>query len=520
MDSNEPQTHGNGSHPPFPLTGPAEAGGEGSHPAGSGDSGAAARPFPPRHGATEHRALAQNRVSQSAFHNPGVFGRMFPTLPPAKFDEVALKALAQEMLDDTGGADNPAISAGFTFLGQFVDHDITFDPTSSLERQNDPEAIHNFRTPLLELDSVYGSGPKVQPFLYDASDPNKMLIGMDETGTPNDLPRNRQGVALTGDPRNDENLIVSRLHLTFLKLHNRVVDGIRAGTIEIEAGEPVFEAAQRVVRWHYQWIVANEFLRKILGECLWKELIEPLREDSPGPGQDPVGNVLDRALQHFRWKEEPFIPVEFAVAAYRFGHSQVRARYRINDGDPLPIFPDLAVSESLTAGKVLRADRIVDLSHFFDLGSGGPVLQGKKIDATISGPLGRLPGGGVLPELNLRRGNAFGLPSGQRVAAALGIRKPLSETDLAIKGRKLTELGFPPRKAPLWYYILKEAEVEGAGEHLGPVGGRIVGEVFLGLLKGDFNSYLNQDPYWKPFLPAAMPGDFTMADLVRFAAQV
>ncbi|HEX3127453.1 MAG TPA: heme peroxidase family protein [Thermoanaerobaculia bacterium] len=440
------------------------------------------QPFsPPRHGVTLHRALEPGRIHRSAFHDPGVFGRMFPALPAAEFDPATLAKLAAAMLDDGAGEDNPAMPAGFTFLGQFVDHDITFDPTSSLERQNDPEAIHNFRTPLLELDSVYGAGPSVQPFLYDSRDRDKLLIGVDSAGGPNDLPRNRQGVALTGDPRNDENLIVSQLHLAFLKLHNKVVAGVRNGTIATEPGEPVFEAAQRLVRWHYQWIVANEFLRKILGETLWKEMTEPL---------------------FFRWKEEPFIPVEFAVAAYRFGHSQVRAKYRINaTAGFLPIFPDLAVGPNLTADRVLRSDRTVELRHFFD-----GTLLGKKIDSVVSGPLGKLPsGGGSLPLRNLQRGVAFGLPSGQRVAKALGL-KPLTDDQLRVKGEQI----LPPGKAPLWYYILKEAEVLAKGEHLGPVGGRIVGEVLLGLLKGDARSYLNQDPLWQPSLGA------TMADLVAF----
>lgn len=479
--------------------------------------------FPPRHGFTIHRALEQENVSRSAFHDPGVFGRMFPTLPPARFDDSALRALAPLMLNSFGGEDNSDIPAGFTFLGQFIDHDITFDPTSSLERQNDPEAIHNFRTPLLELDSVYGSGPEVHPFLYDANDRDKMLIGQDSEGKPNDLPRNLQGVALLGDPRNDENLIVSQLHLTFLKFHNRVVDHIRQHGVEEGAEvrpELVFEEAQRVVRWHYQWIVANEFLLEILGKDLWKELYEPLRRSGPIGGQKPVGNVLDEALRHFRWNEEPFIPVEFAMAAYRFGHSQVRQRYKISEATVLAIFPDLAVPMNFPdepeKPRVLRADRRVDFARFF--GSGSSVQRGKRIDTKISVALSKLPNDeGSLPERNLRRGNAFSLPSGQRVAAALGL-KPLSDADLAIEGKELKELGFPARKAPLWYYVLKEAELTAEGRHLGPVGGRIVGEVFLGLLKGDLNSYFNQDPFWAPFLSKDTPGDFSMAELIKFVA--
>jgi hypothetical protein len=493
-------------------------------------SAAELRSYMPRHGRTTHRALDQRYVSRSAFHNPGAFGRMFPTLPAIPFTDVSLESLASAMGDASGGEDNAGLPAGFTFLGQFIDHDITFDPTSSLEKQNDPEAIHNFRTPVLELDNLYGSGPATQPFLYDSSPQNigKFLIGQDAAGQPNDLPRNRQGTALIGDPRNDENLIVSQLHLAFLKFHNRTLDHLKQKGGE--GGEPVepeflFEETQRVVRWHYQWIVVHEFLRKTLGETLWGRLLAP--EDSRGNGrggrsgrtvgQDPIGNVLDESLEHYRWKEEPFIPVEFAVAAYRFGHSQVRPGYRINASFGGAIFPDLSVRPNLSSDNVLAAGRTVDWSLFFDLG--GTAQPGKKIDARISSPLLQLPGfttSSSLPERNLKRGNSFSLPWGQRVASAMH-QRPLSDEQLAINGVRLTELGFPPRKAPLWYYILKEAEVTARGAHMGPVGGRIIGEVFLGLLKGDFKSYLNQDPDWKPFLPAASQGSFTIADLIRFA---
>ncbi|MDQ3803117.1 MAG: heme peroxidase family protein [Acidobacteriota bacterium] len=492
--------------------------------------------FMPRHGRTAHRALEQKHVARSAFHNPGVFGRMFPTLPSIQFTDVSLENLAKAMGSPSGGEDNPNIFSGFTFLGQFIDHDITFDPTSSLEKQNDPEAIQNFRTPVLELDSVYGSGPATQPFLYDADPANagKLLIGRDADGRPNDLPRNSQGTALLGDPRNDENLIVSQLHLTFLKFHNKVLDHLKAKGAEGGVAVPpefIFEETQRVVRWHYQWIVVNEFLRKTLGEALWSRLVKPEgggkdgkgkegKEVPPGTtvGQDPIGNVLDGTLKFYRWKGEPFIPVEFAVAAYRFGHSQIRPGYRINDGFGDSIFPGLFVRANLTADNVLKAGRAVDWSKFFDLGAAG-AQPGKQIDEHLSSPLLNLPGVATipsLPERNLKRGNTFSLPWGQRVAAAIGAQ-PLTDDQLAINGTKLTDMGFPAERAPLWYYILREAAVEAGGAHLGTVGGTIVGEVFLGLLKGDFKSYFNQDPLWKPFLPAANAGDFKIADLIRFA---
>jgi hypothetical protein len=123
----------------------------------------------------------------------------------------------------------------------------------------------------------------------------------------------------------------------------------------------------------------------------------------------------------------------------------------------------------------------------------------------------------ALAGLNLRRGRALGLPSGQDVAAAMSLT-PLTAAELDLDGLSLTAAQKTALKAhtPLWYYLLREAQVKGSGEHLGPVGGRIVAEVLVGLLDGDPQSYLSQKPLWKPFLPAATAGDFTMKDLVKF----
>jgi hypothetical protein len=111
--------------------------------------------------------------------------------------------------------DNPNLTAGFTFLGQFLDHDMTFDPTSSLERQADPEQVANFRTPSFGLDNVYGAGPAGSPHLYDKAGGKGSKFLLEETGTAgkSDLPRNSQNVALIGDPRDDENMIISQLQV-------------------------------------------------------------------------------------------------------------------------------------------------------------------------------------------------------------------------------------------------------------------------------------------------------------------
>src|SRR6184192_2769734 len=194
----------------------------------------------------------------------GRFGRMFRNLPPLLPDDKDLEALARQMVEpeptgeeDTGG-DNPDIPAGFTYFGQFVDHDLTFDPTSQLERDNDPDALVDFRTPAFDLDSVYGRGPDDQPYLYDGND--GFLLGTALTGGDpgaQDLPRNgaTPARALIGDSRNDENSIVSQLHGLFLRFHNR--------TLKDNPGRP-FAEIQKLVRFHYQYVVLNDFLARIV----------------------------------------------------------------------------------------------------------------------------------------------------------------------------------------------------------------------------------------------------------------
>lgn len=497
-----------------------------------------------RHG---HMPLGGENPPRSTYYDQGKFGRLFPSLPPFAMDSPQLREALKEIgkrggimdpkddLDDPVGLivnpaknvenpNNPNLTAGITFLGQFLDHDMTFDPTSSLERQQDPETIANFRTPFLELDSLYGSGPNVSPHLYDqtaAGGGIKFLVetipGSDAVSRDGklrfDLPRNSQNVALIGDPRNDENLIVSQLHLAFLKFHNAVVDHVKSKTGWTNPAE-VFAEAQRLVRWHYQWIIVHEFLPATVGK-------------------KTVDKVLTKGRKFYNWRNLPFIPVEFAVAAYRFGHSQVRPSYRANFG-PKPddsgqfialIFddgrhtspnPDASDPNDLRGGK-RAARRFIDWQTFFDFGD-KRVRPNKKIDTKLSSVLFDLPGiPGAEPQSlaqrNLLRHLTFSVPSGQRVAKAMS-EDLLSSEDLAdLKPYQLET------RTPLWFYILREADVLGKeGKHLGPVAGRIVAEVFIGLLEGDRLSYLRQDPEWKPTLSST--GDFTMVDLLKFAGVV
>lgn len=445
------------------------------------------------HGAMPVRGLASPR---SIYYDSGRFGRLF-NLRPFAANASALRRVGGKggPMDPTGkdNPENEGIPAGFTFLGQFIDHDITFDPTSSLDRQVDPESIRNFRTPNLELDSVYGAGPGANPFLYQKGNRDELLIGADDSGEPRDLPRNQEDVALIGDPRNDENQIVAQLQLAFLKFHNAVVDRLDSGDLPLPHGTTTFEEAQRLVRWHYQWIVSHEFLDHICGKKLAEE-------------------VRTTPRRYYRWRNEPYIPVEFSVAAYRFGHSQVRQGYRLNSDFGAAFFSQ--AGPDLRGGRRLPAQRVIDWSLFFSLDGSRP-QPSMAIDTQLSPPLFDLPGASgreddpiSLAERNLLRHLTFGLPSGQAVAQRMG-EEPLSGSDLA----ELQDEGMH-LATPLWYYVLKEAEHLGEGKHLGPVGGRIVAEVLIGLLDGDNEAYRKAAPQWQPTLG---DGDFTMADLLRIA---
>jgi hypothetical protein len=464
----------------------------------------------PTHGTTQPRGLAESALTASS-STQGRFGRMFRRLPVFAPDEAQLKALAAEMIDRgrTTSADNPAIPAGYTYFGQFVDHDITFDQSTTFDRINDPDGLRNFRTPRFDLDCVYGSGPTASPQLYDRNSAGgiKLLVGANPEALPDgtaleprDLPRNPQGIALIGDPRNDENVIVSQLQLMFIDLHNRMVDRITEQG-EHTAPDDIFREANRLVRWHYQWVVIHDFLKRIAGA----RRVERLFPEGEAP-----------KLRFYKPKQTPFMPVEFSVAAYRFGHSMIRPTYTINDDVPeLPIFTGTKGAGPLDDFRGLRplpAAWTVDWSHFFKTGRRRP-QPSRKIDTRLAEGLFALAGmrkkdDRNLALRNLKRGVTLGLPSGRRVALAIGA-DPLTTK----------ELGFD-HPAPLWYYILREAAVQRNGKELGQVGANIVAEVFLGLLAHDPLSYFSVEPGWRPELPSQKPGEFTMADLIRFATGV
>jgi hypothetical protein len=434
--------------------------------------------------------------------------------------------------DPNVNSNNPAdpgvsnIPAGFTYFGQFVDHDVTFDVSSTLDADTDANTINNMRSPSLDLDSVYGRGPGLDPFLYAfPSSPGvpstaiKLQVGTNRPAGPGgpssngapggmvpqtnwDVPRiPGTNTAVIGDPRNDENLIIVQFQHAMLRFHNAVVDLLVAASF---AGD-IFAEAKRIATHHYQWAVVNDFLKRICGAAVVNAALAGVSA--------PVGSS-------FR------MPVEFAVAAYRFGHSMIRDNYWVNFNFPTATMAQVFQFNRNPLLPVL-SNWVVDFNAFFDTGFSVPMRnKARKIDSVLANELERLPGFtgmmAILATRNLLRGLALGLPSGQGMANSFGI-PPMTAAQLT-SGLPPTEVavlnaggGLLLNKTPLWYYVLREAAVLGGGNQLGPVGARIVAETFVRMLKRDASSYLNAAGGFTPMLPSATPGDFTVADLVNFA---
>jgi hypothetical protein len=414
----------------------------------------------------------------------------------------------QLVLDPALSANNPnntTHTAGTTFVGQFLDHDITLDVSSPLGFPQTPEQSTNGRTPALDLDSVYGGGPATDPELYQS---DGVRLRIESGGIFEDVPRTPNRTAIIADPRNDENAIISGLQAAFILFHNNVVQMLQDSGF---SGN-LFLEARRIVTWHYQWMVLHEFLPLFVGQSM-------------------VNNILSGGRLYYRPEPGPaFIPIEFQIG-YRFGHSMIRPSYALNlgaasggTGDPFFGFIFDPAGEGQPDPVDLRGGaraprRFVGFEIFFNFNEGN-TRPNKLIDTVLSTPLMNLPLGTLpdgapptsLPARNLLRHLTWGVPSGQIIAQWMG-HPMLHLTELSGYGNGV---GLE-NQSPLWYYLLAEAEQLAGGLTLGPTGGRIVGEVFIGLLQLDPSSYLSVDPGWTPTLPSQTPGNFRMTDLLRFA---
>jgi Animal haem peroxidase len=524
----------------------------------------------------------------------------------------SIKAEVDSVKDGADTEENLWLPAGYTYLGQFIDHDLTFDNTSSLNPDDKVEpgkkdrAIVNLRTPRFDLDSLYGDGPDAQPFMYDDDGASLLLKDGFENQCQSsfdqahqDLLRSPNGRAIIGDKRNDENSIVNQIHLTFIKFHNAVVAKLKTTQPDLQ-GTGLFQAAQKEVRWAYQLLVIEDFLPRIVQ----KKVLEDLAYKS----------IADRTHRYALYTEDKRtnLPLEFVGAAYRFGHSGVRFGYRLNTETALSIFPKSTATvgvDSLLGFDPLPASHVIDdWGRFFPTTSpldlppslGCPPEENKKgeaipnpkvrlqfaykIDTTLADPLAALPAnvlptsaakGGAIQEvneaiapkpipdpkdrpslalLNLLRGNTYKIQGGQAIAKVLKEHghhvEPLDSKYLVTRqpAEKEGLLKFVPIDSallcdtPLWFYILAEAqasivdkvrlecgtfsesqllEPEIAKTQLGWVGGRIVAEVFYGLMDSDKESYFHAPPGWKPIWAhdASACQKPIFANLLKFAGQ-
>lgn len=407
-----------------------------------------------------------------------------------------LGGLMKNSLTNLGPNRKTTVRAGYTYFGQFVDHDITRDDTKLAEAGSvAPARTTNGTGPWLELNQLYGEGPEsdMHGDLYEQDKMSFRLDGPLVNGEQFDVPLDGCKKPLLADDRSNGNLIIRQLHVMFLKLHNVAV-----------REKACFEKARQKVRWQYQWLIRNDYLFKI---C------------SPEVYQD----VIERGNRIIDWEKGGFsIPVEFSQAAFRFGHSMVRDTYKLNDRNPKVSLTQLF--EEVRLQRNIPAELAIDWGHFM---RSEPSMA---IDTAIVPSLfslmkqhfhhllvaGAPPQPSELPIRTLRRGAATGLPTGEEVTCAFGreqLRSKYPGRGQVNPWAILDKAGLRGR-TPLWYYILLEAELERNGTGLGYVGSRLVAETIENSLRADCDSFVNQNgPDWKP--PKWKLNGGTMVEITR-----
>jgi hypothetical protein len=511
-----------------------------------------------RHGSESYFVLGEGLLSESVGGRtaslaatveeaapPFRFSRMGPNGRGRQLSENLRKRLGNAMAHTGGGSSQ--IPSGFTYLGQFVDHDLTFDRTAvTLGRLVSPTELLQARSPALDLDSLYGAGPQdpASAQFYAADGVHLKMgrtvaIGADAARRGFDLPRGlgrsaaQRRKAVIPDPRNDENLAVAQTHLAFIRFHNRVVDTLPRATPQAQR----FAKAREIVTRHYQWMLRTDLLPRLCARAV-------------------VEDVFARGRKAFevgaRPTDVPTMPIEFSVAAYRLGHSMIRAAYNWNARFPHGfgtldlLFEFSATSGSLGGGLRLPSNWIADFRRLYDFGEARrrdlvvptrAFNRAMRIDSLIVDPLKNLPTGSFggpavrfddaranLAFRNLTRARMVQLATGQQMVRFLrrhGVRvRALTSAQLrdgrggaSLARFTAAQQAAVLRDTPLWFYVLREAELNGG--RLAGVGARIVAETFHRAMEGSATSIV-REPRWRPHL-GPNRDTFRMVDLLLFA---
>jgi hypothetical protein len=462
--------------------------------------------------------------SPTAFAYRFVFGAADPATVPAS---AALQALGAAIMSEPVAAFAESdIPAGYTYLGQLIFHDITF---------MSPGRKINFRSPALDLDSIFPSAEllaQTPPFGL-----GPLPVGRTTSEgivLAEDLPRVREGInsgqPLIQDPRNDDFLPLAQCHLTLLKFYNAIARNPRNGA-----------AANIRETWvkHFQHLVLHDFAPRIVGRETYEAVLNDGRR-LVAPGC--IGPSTE------------WMPLEFAVACGRYGHSMIRDDYSpwnrlVSTPVGVRDFMDLSFRNSIDGladnNRGLPIKWVTNWFRLFDFAQhplwrdAGEPMKAGRIGTRFTHDLASLPerirarppNAAVdaeafnLATASLLRGREVGIASAQQAfnfCRGRGLNLRQLSTDELIAGetasvrdafRRHDALG---RHTPLWYYVLREAALLGDGNHLGPLGGRVVMETLHAAIEAGEISIL-KDADWRPHLPSVKADDFTIVDLIAFA---
>jgi Animal haem peroxidase len=513
------------------------------------------------HGSESYYVLGEGLLTESVGGRNGALPKATlaaaGVAPPFRFSRMGPKGIGRQLGDPNrkklgnamavGGGGTGPIPSGFTYLGQFIDHDLTFDKTTVMFGANiSPTQMLEGRSPSLDLDALYGAGPAdPDSAKFYESDGMHLNTGTATAGDGvpapqgSDLPRGAGSSAaakrraIIPDKRNDENLAVAQTHCAMIRFHNRVVDSLPAALPPATK----FAQARELVTKHYQWMIKTDFLPRICAHAVVNDVF------NNGRKAFEVGAVPT---------DVPTMPIEFSVASYRLGHSMIRPAYNWNKifdfgGGTLDLlFTFTGLSGDLGGGPRLPSIWIADFRRLYDFGEAGRAdltvpankfNRAMRIDTLIANPLKNLPtnsfGGPAVPFndphanlafRNLTRARMVRLATGQQMATFLK-GKGVNVTKLTKaqirdgnNAAKLDHLTGPQRDAllkdtPLWFYILRESEFNGG--RLKGVGARIVAETFQRAMEGSHFSIV-RDPAFKPSL-GPNNSTFRMVDLLLFA---